>query len=120
MFDIYYIAFFNVLKSSFGKKAMKLALYYVSLLELSFYVLIAAFFAAFTSQMRLGVMSKSKVLILSVLGILFICFKNWIRYNGKRRNILSAKSKRRKLKLWQLIMLPLVCLFLALIFFQAI
>lgn len=99
---------------------MKLALYYVSFLELSFYALIATFFAAFTSQMRLGIMSTSKAIILSVLVILFVCFKNWMRYNGKRKNILNAKSKRRKLKLWQLIALPLVCLLLALIFFQAI
>ena len=120
MFDSFYMTCFNFLKPSFGKKAMTYALYYVSFLEISFYGLLASFFSAFASQMRLGNMSQTKAITITILVALFVCFKNWMRYNGKRRNVLSAKSRRIKLKLWQIIAFPLICLLLAFIFFQAI
>ncbi len=99
---------------------MLLSLHYISLVEIAFYGLIACFFAAFSSQLNIGKISSEKAIILSVLCVLFIYLKNWMRYNGKRRNILNAKSKRQKLQPWKLIVLPLTCMLLALVFFQAI
>jgi hypothetical protein len=120
MFDSFYISFLNLLKPKFGKRAMSLALYYICLIEIAFYGLLATFFAAFANQMNLGNVSPSKAITLSILVGLFICLKNWMRYNGKRRNVLNAKSKKHKLPLWKLIVLPLVCVVLAIVFFQAL
>ena len=120
MFDTFYIGLLNNLKPMFGKKAMGYALYYINITEVSFYALVACFFAAFASQLNIGKISSEKALILSVLFVLFICLKNWMRYNGKRRNVLNAKSKRVKLKFWKLILLPVACIILAIVFFQAI
>ncbi|MCC1483290.1 hypothetical protein [Winogradskyella immobilis] len=121
MFDRYYISAFNTLKSSFGKHAIRYALYYVNLLEFLVYALIASFFMAFANQMGIITMHITKVITLSVIIFLFVCFKNWIRYNGKRRHVLNAKSKHRtSLQLWKLVMLPVVCILLIVVFSKAI
>ena len=99
---------------------MSFALYYICLIEIAFYGLLATFFAAFANQMNLGNVSPSKAITLSILVGLFISLKNWMRYNGKRRNVLNAKSKKQKLPLWKLIVLPLVCVVLTIVFFQAL
>ncbi|WP_241974238.1 hypothetical protein [Winogradskyella wandonensis] len=99
---------------------MQIALHYICFVEISFYGLLACFFAAFASQLNVGKISSEKAILLSVLCVLFIYLKNWMRYNGKRRTILNAKSKRQKLQPWKLIVLPLACIVLALVFFQAI
>ena len=120
MFDLFYISFLNLLKPKFGKRAMSFALYYICLIEITFYGLIATFFAAFANQMNLGNINLPKAITLTILVGLFICLKNWMRYNGKRRNILNAKSKKQKLPLWKLIVLPSVCIILIIVFFQAL
>jgi len=120
MFDNFYISFLNLTKAKWGKKAISLSLHYISLVETAFYALLACFFAAFASQLNIGKISLSKAITLTVLCVLFIYMKNWMRYNGKRRNVLKAKSKRQKLQAWKLIVLPITCILLALIFFQAI
>ncbi|RZN83624.1 MAG: hypothetical protein EVB11_04150 [Winogradskyella sp.] len=120
MFDYFYISFLKLTKPKWGKKAMSMSLHYISLVEIAFYGLLASFFAAFASQLNIGKISASKAITLTVLCVLFIYMKNWMRYNGKRRNVLNAKSKKQKLQSWKLIVLPLACVLLALVFFQAI
>ena len=120
MFDSFYITFLNVTKPKFGRKAMSLALQYICITEIAFYALLACFFAAFSSQHNLGKVSLEKAITLSVLCILFIYLKNWMRYNGKRRNILNAKSKKQKLQVWKLVVVPVAFIVLAFVFFQAI
>lgn len=120
MFDLFYISLLNRLKSKFGHKSMTLAYHYINIVEIAFYSLIACFFAAFSSQLNFGKMDTDKAIILSVLFVLFIYMKNYMRYNGKRRNVLNAKSKRQKLQPWKLIVLPLACILLSIIFYQAI
>jgi ABC-type Fe3+ transport system permease subunit len=120
MFDLFYISFLNLIKSKFVKKSLTLSFYYICFVELSFYVLLVSFFSAFASQMTISTMGLSKAIPLFVLVALFVGLKNWMRYNGKRRNVLNAKSKKHKLELWKLLFLPIVCLVLAVVFFQAI
>ncbi|WP_143185566.1 hypothetical protein [Winogradskyella jejuensis] len=99
---------------------MQLSLHYISVVEIAFFGLIACFFAAFASQLNMGQISSEKAVILSLICVLFIYLKNWMRYNGKRRNVLNAKSKRQKIQPWKLIVLPLAFIILALVFLQAI
>jgi ABC-type dipeptide/oligopeptide/nickel transport system permease component len=63
------------------------------MLEVSIALTIGAFFMAFTSQMKIATMSLNKFWVLFILVSIFIVFKNWMRYNGKRRHILKAKLK---------------------------
>ncbi len=120
MFDAFYISFLNYLKPKFGKRSMTLALYYVNLFEVSFYSLLTCFFAAFASQLNISKMSNEKVITITILCTLFIFGKNWMRYNGKRRNVLNAKSKKKSMQPWKFILLPMVCILLAFIFYKAI
>lgn len=120
MFDSFYISILNYLKPKFGKTSMTLALYYVNIFEVSFYALLACFFSAFASQLNVVKISNEKVIIITILCVLFTFGKNWMRYNGKRRNVLNAKSKRQSIQPWKLLLLPVVCILLAFVFYMAI
>lgn len=117
--DQYYISFFNRFKTRYKRSSIILAQLYITVLEVSVFSLLLCFFTAFSSQMRLDVISTSKVwlIILVVAGILW--FKNWMKFTGKKRNVLKANSKLKPIALWQLIMVPLVCIGLSLLFLQA-
>jgi len=140
-FDNYYISVFKHYKKSLGKRSLNIALFYITFLELSFILALAAFFKAialfyitflelsfilalaaffmaFASQMKMSLMSSTKFWVLYVLIALFIIFKNWMRYNGKKRNILNAKFKRNDTSIYLLWLLPLGCFAIALILLQ--
>jgi hypothetical protein len=117
MLDNFYIAVFNYYKLRLGKKSLKIALFYINLFELSLYLAFSAFFLAFASQMKIPIMSMTKFWILfSIIGC-FIVFKNWMRYNGKKRNVLKAKAKGKQ-SIFLLWLLPIGCLAIAIILFQ--
>jgi len=120
MFDQFYISFLNSFKDRFRKASVKLSYWYICLLELSFYGMLVSFFAAFSSQMHINTIDGNKTAILLVLGSLFVCFKNWMRYNGKRRHVLNASIKKKSVKALVLIVLPFVFLMLTFLFYQAI
>lgn len=116
--DNFYISIFNHYKKALGKRSLKLALFYINFLELSITLVLAAFFMAFASQMRIIVMSSTKFWVLFLLVALFVIFKNWMRYNGKKRNVLNAMSKRKSLSIYLLWLLPIGCSILAFILLQ--
>ena len=118
MFDTFYISVFNHYKKTLGKSSLTIAMLYINLLELSVILALAAFFMAFASQMRMLVMSTTKFWVLYTLIAIFIIFKNWIRYNGKKRNILNAKLKSKHTSIYLLWLLPLGCLAIAFILLQ--
>jgi len=120
MLDIYYISVFNYYKKRLGKKSLKLALLYINFLELSIVLALGAFFMAFASQMKLIIMSSTKFWILFALIALFIVFKNWMRYNGKKRNVLNAKLKANRISIYLLWLLPFGSLILAFILLQVV
>ncbi len=120
MLDRFYISIFNRLKTSMGKKAIPLALYYISFLELALLFALIAFFMVFAKQMKLGIMSQGKTIGLFIALALFVLFKNWMRYNGKRRHVLNAKVSSTRFSLWKLILLPVLCIALAVILLQAL
>ena len=119
MLDQFYISIFNYYKKSIGKRSLKIAMAYINLLELSILLVIGAFFMAFASQMRLGVMSLTKFWVLFGLVSAFVVFKNWMRYNGKKRSILKAKVKTTH-PVYLLWLLPFGCFLLAIILLQAV
>jgi H+/Cl- antiporter ClcA len=118
MLDHYYISVFNHYKKSLGKRSLTIALTYIIVLELSIILALAAFFMAFASQMRMTVMSSTKFWILFALVALFVLFKNWMRYNGKKRNVLNAKTKAKRTSIYLLWLLPLGCYIISFILLQ--
>ncbi len=118
MLDQSYITIFNHYKKSLGKRSLTVALLYINLLELSIILSLLAFFKAFASQMKMSVMSNTKFWVLYSLIVLFVLFKNWMRYNGKKRIILNAKSKPKHTSIYLLWILPIGCFTFAFILLQ--
>ncbi|SDG83158.1 hypothetical protein SAMN04489796_101704 [Winogradskyella thalassocola] len=117
-FDNYYISIFNHYKKKLGKRSLNIALFYITFLELSVILVLAAFLKAFASQMKMSLISSTKFWVIYGLIVLFIIFKNWMRYNGKKRNILNAKFKRNDTSIYLLWLLPIGCFAVALILLQ--
>ncbi|WP_458628402.1 hypothetical protein [Winogradskyella sp. PC D3.3] len=120
LFDSYYMIIFNHYKKAFGKRSLDIALFYITFLELSIILALAAFLMAFASQMKTALMSNTKFWILYGLIALFIISKNWMRYNGKKRNILNAKQKRKDTSIFLLWLLPLGSFAIAFILLQVL
>jgi len=118
MLDTFYISVYNYYKKTLGKRSLTIALLYINFLELSITLALAAFFMAFASQMKMLVMSKTKFWVLFAIVALFVIFKNWMRYNGKKRNILNTKLKGKTTSIYLLWLLPLGCLAIAFILLQ--
>ncbi|WP_299126561.1 hypothetical protein [uncultured Winogradskyella sp.] len=118
MLDTYYITIFNHYKKRFKKQSIRIALIYIISLEFSIIIALGAFFLAFANQMKMATMSVTKFWVLLSLIGLFIIFKNWMRYNGKKRNILNAKLKVKGTSVYLLWLLPVSFFAMALIFLQ--
>lgn len=118
MLDSFYITIFNHYKKALGKRSIKVALLYINLLGLSVALALAAFFLAFAKQMKMQIMSDTKFWVLMALLSLFIIFMNWMRYNGKKRTILNAKSKRSSLSIYLLWIIPIGCFAISIILLQ--
>ncbi len=118
MLDHYYISVFNYYKKTLGKRSLSLALAYINFLELSIILALGAFFMAFAKQMKMITISSTKFWILFALISVFIIFKNWMRFNGKKRNVLNAKTKAKNTSIYPLWFLPIGCLAIAFILLQ--
>ncbi|WP_370000997.1 hypothetical protein [Winogradskyella sp.] len=118
MLDNYYISIFNYYKKSIGKRSLTVALFYINLLELSILLALGAFFMAFAKQMRLVTLPSVKFWVLFGIVALFVIFKNWMRYNGKKRNVLNANLKSKDISIYLLWFLPIGCFIIAFILLQ--
>ena len=118
MLDTNYISIYNFYKKRIGKRSTALALFYITLLELSIILALGSFFMAFASQMKMDVMSWTKFWVVFGLIAIFIWFKNWMRYNGKKRMILNAKLKPKQTSIYLLWILPFGILAIAIILLQ--
>jgi hypothetical protein len=119
MLDTFYISVFNYYKKRFKKRTIAIALFYINVLEISIYLALGSFFLAFANQMKIVTMSLQKFSLLFGLVSIFIVFKNWMRYNGKKRNILNAKPKV-KYSISIIWLLPFACIGLAFILLQVL
>ncbi|NRD24510.1 hypothetical protein HNV10_14725 [Winogradskyella litoriviva] len=118
MLDSFYITIFNHYKKALGKRSIKLALIYINMLTLSIAFALAAFFLAFAKQMKMQIMSNTKFWVLMTLASIFLIFMNWMRYNGKKRTILNAKSKHSNTSIYLLWIIPIACFAIAAILLQ--
>ncbi|MEH6536952.1 MAG: hypothetical protein V7719_11195 [Psychroserpens sp.] len=94
-FDVLFYNVFQHYKPTKKKKANTIALYYITALQCSLLLLSGIVIALFLNEMNTTTMSSSKAWTLFVMACLFIYFRNWIQYSGKKRRILNAKKNNK-------------------------
>jgi hypothetical protein len=123
LFDKFFFSVFKHYKDAQNKKANTIATVYISFLQSTLLLLLGVFFAGFFKQMHVNTLSQDKAISLFVLACVFIFFKNWMQYAGRKRKVLNAKmlkSKSLGYNIWLIWLLPVVCLGLSLIIYQAV
>lgn len=120
LFDQLFFNSFNYYKKSkFKRKATSIAIWYITLVQLSFLLVLGVFFAEFFNKMNVMTMSSAKAWTLFVIVGIVLYFKNWIQYSGKKRKIINARqSKSMSHHIITLWCIPLVALLLALLFLK--
>lgn len=113
---------FSYYKPKLKQKANNIAIAYITLLQVSLLLLLGVFFAGFFRQMNMVTISSSKAWTLFTLITIFIYFKNWMQYTGKRRMMINAKMNKKKsntYNIYLLWLLPVALLSLTYVVFQA-
>ena len=122
VFDALFFNVFKYYKEAKSKKANQLATVYISILQCTILLLLGVFFAGFFNQMHMDTISQDKGWTLYILASIFLFFKNWIQYTGRKRSVLNAKMLKRKSRthsIFMLWLLPVACIALAAIIWQA-
>ena len=122
-FDQLYLTVFNRFKGRYKQKANTIALFYTSVLQIALLFLGGVFFIKFLEQMKVVVMSSSNMSILFVMIAVFIHFKNWVNYSGRKRRVLNAKLSSKKdlgYSTFVLIVLPIAIIALSVMFYKAV
>jgi hypothetical protein len=96
IFDTLFFNVFQHYKPTKKKKANTIALYYITSLQCSLLLLSGIFLSAFLNEMNFTTMDSSNAWTLFVMACIFIIFKNWIQYSGKKRKVLNAKLNGKK------------------------
>lgn len=120
IFDQLFFNSFNYYKKgTYKKKANTIAIYYITVVQISLVLVLGVFFAEFFNQMHVVTMSSTKAWILFVIAALVLYVINWIQYSGKKRKIMNANQKTKTnygiITLW---LIPVVAVFLAIIFLR--
>lgn len=120
IFDqLFFNSFNHYKKGTYKKKANTIAIYYITLVQLSLLLVLGVFFAEFFGQMHVATMSSTKAWILFVIAAMVLYVINWIQYSGKKRKIMNANQKKKTnygiITLW---LIPAVAVFLAIIFLK--
>ena len=122
-FNQLYLTVFSRFKGLFKQKANTIAFYYVSVVEIALLLLLGVFLIKFLDQMKVVVMSGANSWLLFIMTAVFIHFKNWLSYSGRKRRVLNAKLSNKKgleYSLFMLIVLPVGIIGLALLMLQAL
>jgi hypothetical protein len=122
-FNQLYLTVFSRFKGRFKQKANTIALFYTSVLQITLLFLGGVFFIKFLEQMKVVVMSESNAWVLFIMTAVFIHFKNWVSYSGRKRRVLNAKLSNKKgleYSWFMLIVLPVGIIGLALLMLQAL
>ena len=120
MLDQYYFKVLNHYKSRFKSKAQNVALFYISLLQLSIITAIFTFTVLFLDQMNQIIASKSDLWNLLGVFSIVLTFRNWFYYTGKKGILIRSKIKNTKLKessVWTLWLMPIILLILAVLIY---
>lgn len=123
LFDTLFYNVFSHYKPTYKQKANNIAIGYITIFQIVLLLLLGVFFAGFFRQMNMVTISASKAWTLFVLIAIFIYFKNWMQYTGKRRMMINAKMNKKKYgstyNIYLLWGLPIAVLGLTYVVFQA-
>ena len=122
-FNQLYLTVFSRFKGRFKQKANTIALYYVSVVEIALLLLLGVFLIKFLDQMKVVVMSGANSWLLFIMTAVFIHFKNWVNYSGRKRRVLNAKLSSKKgleYSSFLLIVLPIGIVGLSLLMLKAL
>tara|TARA_R110002012_G_scaffold312248_1_gene522530 strand:+ start:81810 stop:82187 length:378 start_codon:yes stop_codon:yes gene_type:complete len=123
IFDSLFFSAFKHYKNRKSKNANQFATIYISILQCAILLLLGMFFAGFSNQMNMNTMSQDKAWALFIMASVFIFFKNWVQYAGRKRKVLNAKMLNKKTQnhsIFLLWMLPIACIILSVILWQAV
>lgn len=121
MLDQLFFDIFQHYKTKHKAKANNIALLYILLLQASLLLFAGIFLMLFLNQMQVDGISGSKAWSLYILLILFLLFRNWIYYTGKKRKVLNTKLTKNKpsfQNIWLLWLIPTSIFTLSLILLQ--
>ncbi|MFT5848463.1 MAG: hypothetical protein ACJARX_001992 [Psychroserpens sp.] len=96
IFDTLFFNVFQHYKPTQKKKANTIALYYITGLQCSLLLLSGIVVSSFLNEMNSGTMSSGNAWALFIMACIFLVFKNWIQYSGKKRKVLNAKLNNKK------------------------
>ena len=122
-FNQLYLTVFSRFKGRFKQKANTIALYYISVVEIALLLLIGVFFNKFLDQMKVVFMTGADAWLLFIMTAVFIHFKNWVNYSGRKRRVLNAKLSSKKgleYSSFLLIVLPIGIVGLSLLMLKAL
>ncbi|TNJ45360.1 hypothetical protein FGF67_06520 [Tamlana fucoidanivorans] len=121
-FDMLFFHVFQYYKNKKVRKADAIATCYLTFLQCALLLLLGVFFSKFFKQMHVETMSSSKAWTLYVIAVVFIYFKNWMQYGGRKRKVRNAnilKNKRLNYSIWLIWFVPFSLLALSYILYQA-
>ena len=122
-FNQLYLTVFSRFKGRFKQKANTIAFYYISVVEIALLLLIGVFFNKFLDQMKVVFMTGADAWLLFIMTAVFIHFKNWVNYSGRKRRVLNAKLSSKKgleYSSFLLIVLPIGIVGLSLLMLKAL
>ena len=108
VFNQLFFSVYSFYKTTYKKKANTIAVFYISLLQISLVLLLGSFFAAFFNQMNVDTLTSGNAWTLFIIISIIIYFKNWMSYNGRNRMILKAKMTKKKTPQQNIILLWLL------------
>lgn len=124
LFDTLFYNIFSYYKPKYKQKATNIAIGYITVFQIGLMLLLGVFSAKFFREMHVAMMSSTKAWSLFTIGAVFVYFKNWMQYTGKRRMVINAKMNKNKKQsnynIWTLWLLLVAAFGLAFILFQAL
>jgi hypothetical protein len=121
-FDALFFSVFNHYKPTHKQKANTIAIVYISLLQIALILVLGLFFSIFLEQLHVNTFSASKGWTLYFMISVFIYFRNWTVYSGRKRKVLNAKTNKNKqpvYNIWLLWTLLLGCVLLGIVLLNA-
>ena len=121
-FDTIFFSVFKHYKTTHKQKANTIAIVYISLLQIALILVLGVFFSVFLKQMHVNTFSATKGWTLFIMTSVFIYFRNWIVYSGRKRKVLNANTNKNKQTIYNMKLLWLLllgCIALAIILLNA-
>lgn len=112
--------FFNIFnhlkKGRYKKSANDIAMFYITLVQGSFLLVLGIFFAEFLNQMNVITIASTKAWSLFGIVLFILYFKNWMQYSGKKRKVLNAQQRKNtSYSVWVLCLIPITCIFISIL-----